>query len=272
MTAAITLDSVGLTYSDHPILEDVSLSLQEGEVLSLLGPSGSGKTSVLRIVLGFVPPSRGSVWVASRLASGDGRVRTPPEERHLAVVFQDLALWPHLTVFGQLAFGLESRGVPGRERGVRIEAMLKRVGLAGRERSYPGELSGGEKQRVAIARALVLEPRAVLLDEPLSNLDVDLKRELLSLFRELLRERSTTALYVTHDLREAAALGDRIAVMEEGRIVQDGTWTSSGLALPTTSSGRWSTTSSGPGTGGHPTPDDPSRGTCRSAPQHTPRV
>ena len=175
MTAAITLDSVGLTYSDHPILEDVSLSLQEGEVLSLLGPSGSGKTSVLRIVLGFVPPSRGSVWVAGRLASGDGRVRTPPEERHLAVVFQDLALWPHLTVFGQLAFGLESRGVPGRERGVRIEAMLKRVGLAGRERSYPGELSGGEKQRVAIARALVLEPRAVLLDEPLSNLDVDLK-------------------------------------------------------------------------------------------------
>ena len=124
---------------------------------------------------------------------------------------------------GQLAFGLESLGVPRRERGVRIEAMLKRVGLAGRERSYPGELSGGEKQRVAIARALVLEPRAVLLDEPLSNVDVDLKRELLSFFRELLRERSTTALYVTHDLREAAALGDRIAVMERGRIVQDGT-------------------------------------------------
>ncbi len=101
--------------------------------------------------------------------------------------------------------------------------MLKRVGLAGKERSYPGELSGGEKQRVAIARALVLEPRAVLLDEPLSNVDVNLKRELLRLFRELLRERGTTALYVTHDLREAAALSDRIGVMEGGRIVQDGT-------------------------------------------------
>ena len=223
MTTAITLENVGLIYSDRPILQDVSLSLQEGEVLSLLGPSGSGKTSVLRIVLGFVPPSRGSVRVARRIVSADGRILTPPEERDLAVVFQDLALWPHLTVSGQLAFVLESRGVPRLERAVRIEAMLKRVGLAGKERSYPGELSGGAKQRVAIARALVLEPRAVLLDEPLSNVDVDLKRELLRLFRELLRERGTAALYVTHDLREAAALGDRIAVMEGGRIVQDGT-------------------------------------------------
>ncbi len=223
MTTAITLENVALTYSDRPILEDVSLSLQEGEVLSLLGPSGSGKTSVLRIVLGFVPPSRGSVRVAGRIVSTDGRILTPPEERDLAVVFQDLALWPHLTVSGQLAFVLESRGVPHLERAVRIETMLKRVGLAGKERSYPGELSGGEKQRVAIARALVLEPRAVLLDEPLSNVDVDLKRELLRLFRKLLRERGTTALYVTHDLREAAALSDRIGVMEGGRIVQDGT-------------------------------------------------
>jgi ABC-type Fe3+/spermidine/putrescine transport system ATPase subunit len=223
MTTAITLENVALTYSDRPILQDVSLSLQEGEVLSLLGPSGSGKTSVLRIVLGFVPPSRGSVRVAGRIASADGRILTPPEERNLAVVFQDLALWPHLTVSGQLAFVLESRRVPRPERAVRIEAMLRRVGLAGKERSYPGELSGGEKQRVAIARALVLEPQAVLLDEPLSNVDVDLKRELLKLFRELLRERRTTTLYVTHDLREAAALGDRIGVMEEGRIVQDGT-------------------------------------------------
>ncbi len=223
MTTAITLENVALTYSDRPILQDVSLSLQEGEVLSLLGPSGSGKTSVLRIVLGFVPPSRGSVRVAGRVASADGRILTPPEERNLAVVFQDLALWPHLTVSGQLAFVLESRGVPRLERAVRIEAMLKRVGLAGKEQSYPGELSGGEKQRVAIARALVLEPQAVLLDEPLSNVDVDLKRELLKFFRELLRERGTTTLYVTHDLREAAALSDRIAVMQEGRIVQDGT-------------------------------------------------
>ncbi len=223
MTAAITLEDVGLSYADRPILKDISLSAQAGEVLSLLGPSGCGKTSVLRILLGFDAPNRGRVRVAGRIASADGRILTPPEERNLAVVFQDLALWPHLTVSGQLAFVLESRGVPRLERAVRIEAMLKRVGLAGKEQSYPGELSGGEKQRVAIARALVLEPQAVLLDEPLSNLDVDLKRELLSFFRELLRERGTTTLYVTHDLREAAALSDRIAVMEGGRIVQDGT-------------------------------------------------
>lgn len=223
MTAAITLEDVGLSYADRPILTDVSLSLQAGEVLSLLGPSGCGKTSVLRILLGFDAPNRGRVRVAGRIASGDGRILTPPEERNLAVVFQDLALWPHLTVSGQLAFVLESRGVPRLKRAVRIEAMLKRVGLAGKEQSYPGELSGGEKKRVAIARALVLEPQAVLLDEPLSNVDVDLKRELLKFFRELLRERGTTTLYVTHDLREAAALSDRIAVMEGGRIVQDGT-------------------------------------------------
>ncbi len=223
MTAALTLEDVGLSYADRPILKDISLSAQAGEVLSLLGPSGCGKTTILRILLGFEAPDRGRVRVAGRIASADGRILTPPEERNLAVVFQDLALWPHLTVSGQLAFVLESRGVPRLERAVRIEAMLKRVGLAGKEQSYPGELSGGEKQRVAIARALVLEPQAVLLDEPLSNLDVDLKRELLKFFRELLRERGTTTLYVTHDLREAAALSDRIAVMQGGRIVQDGT-------------------------------------------------
>jgi ABC-type Fe3+/spermidine/putrescine transport system ATPase subunit len=139
------------------------------------------------------------------------------------VVFQDLALWPHLSVAGNLAFGLESKGATRREREARIRSILERVGLAGKEHSHPGQLSGGERQRVAIARALVLDPRAVLLDEPLSNLDVGLKRELLSIFRDLLKERGTTALYVTHDLREAAALGDRIAVMEQGRIVQEGT-------------------------------------------------
>src|SRR5262249_30188103 len=136
---------------------------------------------------------------------------------------RDVALWPPLGGAGTLAFGLRSKRGPRLERDARIRAILGRVGLAGKEHSHPGQLSGGERQRVAIARALVLEPRAVLLDEPLSNLDVGLKRELLSIFRDLLKERRTTALYVTHDLREAAVLRDRIAVMEQGRIVQDGT-------------------------------------------------
>ena len=223
MTAAIELQGITLRYLERRVIDGLSLKVEPGEVLALLGPSGSGKTSVLRIILGFATPQLGTVRLSGEVASEAGRLVVLPEERGLAVVFQDLALWPHLTVAGNLAFGLKSRGATPREREARIQFILGRVGLAGKELSHPGQLSGGERQRVAIARALVREPRAVLLDEPLSNLDVGLKRELLSVFRDLLKERRTTALYVTHDLREAAALGDRIAVMEQGRVVQQGT-------------------------------------------------
>lgn len=222
MTAAIALESVVLRYGDRPVLDGFTLAVEPGEVVALLGPSGSGKTSVLRLVLGFVAPAQGRVHLAGEVVSGDRKILMPPEQRGVAVVFQDLALWPHLTVRGNLAFGLGSQKVARDVQDERIRTMLARVGLSGKEGSYPGDLSGGERQRVAIARALVLEPRAVLFDEPLSNLDVALKRELLSVFRELLKERGTTAIYVTHDLREAAALGDRIAVMEDGRVIQEG--------------------------------------------------
>ncbi|HEX9186491.1 MAG TPA: ATP-binding cassette domain-containing protein, partial [Vicinamibacteria bacterium] len=167
-------------------------------------------------------PGRGSVRLGERVVSRDGHLLVPPEDRNLAVVFQDLALWPHLTVEGNLAFGLSARGVRGEERSARVAAMLRRVGLDGAGRRRPGDLSGGQRQRVAIARALVLEPSAVLLDEPLANVDVDLKRELLSLLRELVRERGATVLHVTHDLREAAALARRFAVLEGGRLAQEG--------------------------------------------------
>jgi ABC-type sugar transport system ATPase subunit len=146
-----------------------------------------------------------------------------PEERNLAVVFQDLALWPHMTVHQNLAFGLVAKRVEAAEREAKIATMLERVGLRGKEGRHPHELSGGERQRVAIARALVLEPAAVLMDEPLANLDVVLKRELLSLFRDLFRERSNTVVYVTHDPREALALGDAFAVLEAGKLTQFGT-------------------------------------------------
>ena len=223
MSSAIAIESITLKYAGKLVIDGLSLTVEPGEVLALLGPSGSGKTSVLRVVLGFATPEMGTVWLSGEVASREGRLLLLPEDRGLAVVFQDLALWPHLTVAGNLAFGLQSKGVSRSERDARIQAMLGRVGLAGKEHNHPGQLSGGERQRVAIARALVVEPRAVLLDEPLSNLDVGLKRELLSVFRDLLKEQRTTALYVTHDLREAAALGDRIAVMERGKIVQEGT-------------------------------------------------
>jgi iron(III) transport system ATP-binding protein len=223
MSMAIALEDVRLHYRELEVLAGLSLTVPTGEVVALCGPSGCGKTSALRVVLGLAVPTHGTVRLEGALASQDGRVLVAPEDRGLGVVFQDLALWPHLTVRGNLAFGLAARGVPRPTRATRIDEVLRRVGLGGKERRHPGQLSGGERQRVAIARALVLEPRAVLFDEPLANVDTILKRELLALFRELLRERRTSAIYVTHDLAEAAVLGDRIAVMDAGRVVQDGT-------------------------------------------------
>jgi iron(III) transport system ATP-binding protein len=221
--SAVAFEGVSLLRGGRSVLADVSLVAGEGEVVAVLGPSGSGKTSLLRTGLGLVAPSSGTVRVGDRVASQDGRVLVPPEERHLSVVFQDLALWPHLTVEGNLGFGLVARRVAKKAARSRTAAMLERVGLGGSGRRFPGELSGGERQRVAIARALVLEPEAVLLDEPLSNVDVDLRQELLTLFRTLFRERQASVLYVTHDLREAEAIADRIAVLEGGRLVQHGT-------------------------------------------------
>ena len=222
MTAAVALEGVTLAYGDRKALDEVTLSVAPGEVLALLGPSASGKTSLLRAVLGLAVPTSGTVRLGEEVATRDGCLLLRPEERGLGVVFQDLALWPHLTVEGNLGFGLAARGVPRREAVGRIAAMVRRVGLAGTERRHPGDLSGGQRQRVAIARALVLEPRAVLLDEPLASIDVDLRRDLLALLRELFAEGGTTAVHVTHDLREAVAVASCFAVMEEGRIVQQG--------------------------------------------------
>lgn len=222
MTSAIELRDVSLQYGNNPVLEGFSLSVQRGEVLALLGPSGCGKSTVLRLVLGFIAPAQGRVCLDGEVVSGHGRVLQRPEARRLAVVFQDLALWPHLTVQENLAFGLTVRKIPVQERKQRIAHMLERVGLVDKAKRYPGDLSGGERQRVAIARALVLEPRAVLLDEPLTNVDVALKQELLGLFREVLKERNVTTVYVSHDLSEAMALGERAAVLEAGRLVQQG--------------------------------------------------
>ncbi len=220
MSAVLMLDRVSLGYRGTPVLADVSLSVQDGETVALVGPSGSGKTTVLRTILGLAVPEAGAVVIDGRPASAEGRLLVPPEERNLAVVFQDLALWPHFTVHGNLSFVLESGGVPRSERERRIAEVLARVGLEGKARRHPAELSGGERQRVAIARALVLDPRAVLLDEPLSNLDVGLKLELLELFRTLFAERQTAVLYVAHDPREAARLARQMVVLEGGRVIQ----------------------------------------------------
>jgi iron(III) transport system ATP-binding protein len=220
VTALLALEAVTFSYEGHDVLRGVSLSVRKGEILALLGPSGAGKSSIVRLALGLAAPTGGKISVNGQLASEPGRVLLAPEDRGLAVVFQDLALWPHLTVEGNLAFALSAH--PPAERRARIEAMLSRVGLTKKARRYPGELSGGERQRVAIARALVASPSLVLLDEPLSNLDVALKQELLHLFRELLTERQMAALYITHDPREAARLAERVIILEDGVIVQEG--------------------------------------------------
>ena len=223
MTAVIALEDVWLRLGGTPVLSGLSLALGPGEVLALVGPSGSGKTTIVRLILGLLAPERGRVRLNGAVATEGSRILRLPEERNLAVVLQELALWPHLTVAGNLAFGLAARGIPRAARETRIADMLRRVDLVGKDGRRPAELSGGERQRVAIARALVLEPQAVLFDEPLTNLDVSLRRELLRLIRGLLDERGVAALYVTHEPREAAYVGDRIGVVEEGRVVQTGT-------------------------------------------------
>jgi iron(III) transport system ATP-binding protein len=225
MTAAFELANLSVRRGATAVLDGVDLSVGHGEIVALLGPSGAGKSTVVRVALGLMAPTTGTVAIDGRLASRDGRVVVPPEERGMGVVFQDLALWPHLTVRENLAFALHPRRLGREEADARISSLLDELGIAAMDRRHPGELSGGERQRVAIARALVGEPNAVLLDEPLANLDLVLKTELLSVFQRALRRGRTSTLYVTHDPREAAALADRVVVLETGRITHVGSST-----------------------------------------------
>ncbi|WP_457742068.1 ABC transporter ATP-binding protein [Thermococcus sp.] len=191
----------------------VDLSVKDGEFLTLLGPSGCGKTTTLRIVAGLEKPDSGRV-----LFSGRDVTEMKPYERNIGIVFQDYALFPHMTVFKNVAFGLEMRGLPKEEIRRKVEWALELVRLKGFENRYPEQLSGGQQQRVALARALVIEPEVLLLDEPLSNLDAKIRERLRSEIRRIQKELGITTIYVTHDQEEAMAISDRIAVMNVGRI------------------------------------------------------
>jgi iron(III) transport system ATP-binding protein len=219
----LRLEGVAVEHQGTTVLEEVSVTIAAGEILTVAGPSGAGKTTLARVVLGFQRPSRGVVELGGRRLSRGDRLDVPPEERGLAAVFQDLALWPHLTVAAHLRFVLGARGVARAEHEPRVRATLEQVDLAALADRHPDQLSGGERQRVALARALVVRPQLLVLDEPFANLDVALKADLLHLLRELLRAERLAALFVTHAPDEVAALATRVAVLERGRLSQVGT-------------------------------------------------
>ncbi len=215
----------GLTkrYGDVGAVDGLSLELEPGELLALLGPSGCGKTTTLRLVAGFLAPEAGEIWVGERCLSSPAAV-VPPERRRMAMIFQSYALWPHMTVAQNVAYGLRFKpGLARGDREARVREMLRVVKLGGYEARYPGELSGGQQQRVAVARALVVEPEILLLDEPLSNLDANLREEMRFEIRRLHETFGITTLYVTHDQGEAMVISDRIAVLRAGTVAQAGT-------------------------------------------------
>ncbi len=218
----VEIQRVSKRYGRQAVLRDFSLAAGPGERVVILGPSGCGKTTVLRLIAGFEAPDTGQVLLGGQPVSRKGRILVPPEARNLGMVFQDLALWPHLTVRGNLEFGLRARHVPRAERTRRIRETLERVGLGGLEERRPAALSGGQQQRVALARALVLAPRLLLMDEPLSSLDLDLnlrlRREILALHEAL----GFTLLYVTHDREEAFDIATRVVLMHRGCVILDG--------------------------------------------------
>lgn len=209
----LEIKSVSKSFTDKcgkttRVVNDFSLSVKTGEFVCLVGPSGCGKTTILRIVAGLTSPDSGKIFI-----EGKDITRLPPEKRQMAVVFQHYALFPHMNVFGNVAFGLSVRKFPKNEIRSRVRSILELVGLGGFETRSPGELSGGQQQRVALARALAIDPSVLLCDEPLSNLDASLRAQMRTEIKSIQKKLNATVLYVTHDEEDAKALADRIIVM-----------------------------------------------------------
>ena len=214
---SIRIENLTKRFGDSVALNSLNLTVAPGEIFFLLGPSGCGKTTLLRSIAGFYPADEGRIFF------GDEDVtRLPPHQRNTGMMFQSYALWPHMTVAQNVAFGLEERRVPRAEINMLVGAALESVKMAEYGARKINQLSGGQQQRVALARAMVIRPRCLLLDEPLSNLDTKLRIEMRGEIRRICKEASLTAIYVTHDQKEALSIGDRIAVMESGHIRQTG--------------------------------------------------
>ncbi|HEV2039148.1 MAG TPA: ABC transporter ATP-binding protein [Casimicrobiaceae bacterium] len=220
----LVVENLHLQYGDNPILKGVSMTLNPGEVVALLGASGSGKTTLLRSVAGLEEPSRGRITIGGAvLYDSEAGVDMPVEKRNLGLVFQSYALWPHRSVFDNVAYGLRLRGIPASGIDERVNQALTNLGLGALAKRLPHQLSGGQQQRVAIARALVYNPPVVLMDEPLSNLDAKLREEARAWLRELIVRLGLSALVVTHDQTEAMAMSDKILLLNFGKIEQQGT-------------------------------------------------
>ena len=219
MTSQLEVENLQAGYDDLQVLNEVSFSLQPGQIGCMLGPSGCGKTTVLRAIAGFEPAWNGRILIDD-IEVSSRQLNLPPEQRNIGMVFQDFALFPHLRVEDNIRFGL--REMPRREQQSRIQEMLAMVGMLAYARAYPHQLSGGQQQRIALARALAPAPGILLLDEPFSNMDVDLREQLAREVRNILKQENNTAILVTHDQHEAFAMADQICVMNEGSILQQG--------------------------------------------------
>lgn len=218
MSYIVEIDNVNKIYGTNHVVKDLNLKVEEGEFLTLLGSSGCGKTTTLRMVAGFEEPTSGSICV-----EGESIEEKQPFERNVNTVFQSYALFPHMTIFDNIAYGLKIKKVPKKEIGERVRKMMELVQLEGFEKRYPGQLSGGQKQRVAIARALINRPRVLLLDEPLGALDLKLRKQMQLELKRLQKKLNITFIYVTHDQEEALTMSDRIAIMHNGILDQIGT-------------------------------------------------
>ncbi|MBI2987415.1 MAG: ABC transporter ATP-binding protein [Deltaproteobacteria bacterium] len=220
--ATVALKGLTKKFAEAAAVNDLNLEIGDGEFVSLLGPSGCGKTTTLRLIAGFLQPEEGEIQVNQQVVSSPWLL-VPPERRNMSMIFQSYAVWPHMTVFQNVAYGLKFKKLSSDEIEKKVERLLRLVHLEALKGRYPAELSGGQQQRVALARALVVEPQILLLDEPLSNLDANLREEMRFEIRRLHEEFRITTIYVTHDQAEAMVTSDRIAVMHLGKVIQVGT-------------------------------------------------
>jgi ABC-type Fe3+/spermidine/putrescine transport system ATPase subunit len=219
----VRLDGLRKRFGEVTAVDDITVEFRDGEMTSVLGPSGCGKTTTLNLIAGFIDPDRGTIRFGERLIADAGLgVVVPPNHRHLGMVFQSYALWPHLSVADNVAYGLKMHKVPRAQRETAVRRALQRVRLEPHIDRFPHELSGGQQQRVALARAIAYAPQILLFDEPLSNLDAQLREEMRLELKDIHREIGITAIYVTHDQAEAMSLSDRIVVMGDGQILQVG--------------------------------------------------